>query len=124
MGSFGLVGLGLLGLLGLAAGSLSGLLGIGGGILIVSGLVYLFGFDQHSAQGTSLALLIPPLGILAVMEYHRKGYVDIRAAAIMAVLFLVGALLGARLANHIDGTLLRKVFAGFLLVASIRMFFT
>ncbi len=121
MEPFGLVGLGLL---GLAAGSLSGLVGIGGGIVIVPGLVYLFGFDQHSAQGTSLALLLPPLGILAVMEYHRNGYVDIRAAAIMAVLFLVGALLGARLANHIDGTLLRKVFAGFLLLASVRMFFS
>jgi uncharacterized membrane protein YfcA len=121
MGLVGLVGLGLL---GLAAGSLSGLVGIGGGILIVPGLVFLLGFDQHSAQGTSLALLLPPLGVLAVIEYYRNGYVDIKAAAIMAVLFFVGALLGAKLANHIDDMLLRKIFAGFMFLAALRMFFT
>jgi len=107
---------------GLAAGGISGLVGIGGGVLVVPALVLFFGFDQHSAQGTSLAMLLPPIGILAVLEYHRGGYVDLRAALIMAALFIAGTLIGSRLAVGMNEELLRRVFAGFLFVAAIRMF--
>ena len=120
MGLFTLLGTALL---GLAAGGIAGMIGIGGGVLIVPALVLLFGFDQHTAQGTSLALLLPPIGVLAVMEYYRNGYVDLRVALIMAALFVVGSFLGARLAVSIDSALLRKIFAGFLFLVSVRMFF-
>ena len=69
-------------LLGLAAGVLSGILGIGGAIVIIPALVYLFGFPQHRAEGTTLALMVPPIGILAVIPYFKRGYVDIRGAGI------------------------------------------
>ena len=77
-------------LLGLVAGVLSGLIGIGGGIIIVPALVLLFGMTQHNAQGTTLALLIPPIGILAAWTYYKAGYVDIRVAALVAFGFFAG----------------------------------
>jgi len=76
---------------GLAAGVAAGFFGIGGGLIIVPSLVYLLGFSQHKATGTSLAVLLPPVGIAAVMEYHKKGHVDIRVAAILGVMLLLGS---------------------------------
>src|SRR5205823_9531125 len=74
-------------LLGLAAGVLSGLLGIGGAIIIIPSLVYIFGFPQHRAEGTTLALMVPPIGILAVLPFFKRGLVDVRAAAFICVGF-------------------------------------
>jgi len=101
-------------LLGLISGIASGLFGIGGGVLIVPGLVYLLGFSQHAAIGTSLAILLPPVGIAAVLEYYRHGNVDLKAAFIVAAALLVGAWLGALVANHLKGPYLRLAFGVFV----------
>ncbi|MBS1543875.1 MAG: sulfite exporter TauE/SafE family protein [Bacteroidetes bacterium] len=109
--------------LGLAAGYFSGLVGIGGGVIIVPALVLMFGFTQYAAQGTTLALLVPPVGILAVWKYFQDGYVDIRTAAIICVGFVLGGYLGGTTAVSIPQETLRKVFGGLLIVLGIRMFF-
>jgi len=109
--------------LGLVAGILSGMIGIGGGILIVPVLVYMFGFSQHMAQGTTLALMIPPIGILAVLEYYKVGNVDIKVAALVCLGFVFGGLLGAKIAIGIPDETLKKVFGVILLLVSIKMIF-
>jgi uncharacterized membrane protein YfcA len=101
-------------LIGLIAGIASGLFGIGGGVLIVPGLVFLLGFSQHTATGTSLAILLPPVGIAAVLEYYRHGNVDLKAAFVVAAALLVGAWFGALLANHLKGPYLRLAFGIFV----------
>jgi uncharacterized membrane protein YfcA len=108
-------------LLGLLAGVLSGLLGIGGGILIVPTLVLVFGMNQHLAQGTTLALMVPPIGLLAAWTYYKQGHVDVTSAALICVGFFFGGLLGAKLATAINGALLKKLFGIALLVAALRM---
>lgn len=100
--------------IGIVAGIASGLFGIGGGVLIVPGLVFVLGFSQHAATGTSLAVLLPPVGIAAVLEYYRHGNVDLKAAFIVAAALLVGAWFGALLANHVKDTYLRLVFGVFV----------
>lgn len=107
-------------LVGLLAGILSGLAGVGGGVLIVPALVFLFGFGQHLAQGTSLAILVPPIGLLAMLEYYRKGDVDLKAAALVAAGLVVGSVFGARIALSLPQPILRKVFGLVLLLASLR----
>jgi hypothetical protein len=110
-------------LLGIVAGILSGLVGIGGGILIVPALVFLFGFSQQQAQGTTLALLVPPIGILAAWTYYKQGFVDIRVAGMIAVGFIVGSLLGARFATGISNDILGKIFGTFLVLVGLKMVF-
>ncbi len=88
--------------LGVFAGFLSGLIGIGGGVFIVPMLVFGFGFAQHEAQGTTLALLVPPVGLLAAWTYYKQGYVNLNVAALICVGFLIGGLLGAKLATGIS----------------------
>src|SRR3954466_14736323 len=102
-------------LLGLAAGVLSGLLGIGGAVVIIPALVYLFGFSQHRAEGTTLALMVPPLGILAVVPFFRRGFVDVPAADLVCLGFLIGGLIGGRFAVIISGVVLQKLFGLLLL---------
>ncbi len=108
-------------LIGLTAGLLSGLVGIGGGIIIVPALVYFLGFSQHSAQGTSLGLLLPPVGILAVMNYYKKGFLDIKVVLIMAIAFIVGAYLGSKLSINLSEEKLKKFFAIVLLLIAGKM---
>jgi uncharacterized protein len=108
-------------LLGLTAGVLSGLIGIGGGVIIVPALVFVFGLSQHQAQGTTLALLVPPIGFLAAWTYYKQGYVDIRIAALIAVGFLVGSLLGAKLSTGLSNVVLEKVFGVALLLIAVKM---
>lgn len=110
-------------LLGLSAGVLSGLIGIGGGVIIVPALVFIFGLSQHQAQGTTLALLVPPIGILAAWTYYRSGYVDLKIAAFVAAGFLVGSLFGARMATGLSNVVLEKVFGIALLLIAIKMIF-
>jgi uncharacterized membrane protein YfcA len=110
-------------LLGILVGAFSGVVGIGGGILFVPALVWIFGMDQHKAQGTSLGALLAPVGILAFVEYYRKGNADIRVAALLAAGFLVGGYFGASWAQHIPDVLLRKVFALTLVAVGGWMFF-
>ncbi|WP_153111606.1 sulfite exporter TauE/SafE family protein [Propionivibrio limicola] len=104
----------LLVLIGLAAGISSGIFGIGGGILIVPGLMYLLDFPVHRAIGTSLAVLLPPIGAAAVFAYYRAGNIDWHAAILLAVTVFIGAWLGATLANNLPPHLMRTVFGIFL----------
>jgi uncharacterized membrane protein YfcA len=113
----------LLILVGLAAGVLSGILGIGGGLLIVPALAFLFGVTQKQAQGTSLAILLLPVGILAVLEYYRAGNIDFKMAGLVALGFVFGAYGGALIANHVADDILKKVFAVFLVLVAAKMFF-
>ena len=112
-----------LGVLGLAAGTLSGFLGIGGAVLIIPALVFIFGFSQMTAQGTTLMLMIPPIGLLAALQYWKAGHVDIVAGAIIALFFFFGGLVGGRFADQVDPVILRKVFAVFLAFIAVKMFF-
>jgi len=114
--------LGLL-LLGIIAGYFSGLVGIGGGVIIVPALVLLFGFNEHTAQGTTLALLVPPIGILAVMSYFQKGYVDIKTAIIICIGFVLGGFIGGKMAVGLSESVLKKTFAIVLMALGLRMFF-
>ncbi|MFQ5736075.1 MAG: TSUP family transporter [Thermodesulfobacteriota bacterium] len=110
--------------LGLAAGVLSGLIGIGGGILVVPALAFIFGFTQHRAQGTTLAMMVPPIGILAAYMYWKAGNVDVRAAALLCAGFVIGGLVGARVAGSLSNPVLEKVFGLVLLAVSLRMIFS
>jgi uncharacterized membrane protein YfcA len=101
--------------IGLAAGVLSGVFGIGGGVVIVPALIYLAGFRQHMATGTSLAVLLPPVGIAAVLEYYRHGNVNLYAALIIAVTLTIGGWFGAIVANRLAGPYLRLAFGVFVM---------
>jgi uncharacterized membrane protein YfcA len=111
-------------LLGLAAGAVSGLVGIGGGIIIVPALVMLFGFTQKVAEGTTLALLVPPIGILAAYTYYKHGDVNIYAAGFIIIGFLVGSLLGARYITNLSNATVVRIFAVFLLILALKMLIT
>src|SRR6059036_1215053 len=107
--------------LGLVVGVLAGTLGIGGAVFIVPVLVYVFGWEQHMAQGTTLAMLVPPIGILAALKYYQAGHVDLKVAAILAAGFFVGGYFGGVIANQIPAAMLKKIFGAALLLISIRM---
>ena len=111
-------------LLGLFTGMLSGLFGIGGAIVIIPSLVILFKLEQHMAQGTTLALMVPPIGLLAAWIYYKQGYVDFKIAGLICLGFFFGGLIGAKLAIQIPEQALRKLFGVFLLLVSLRMIFT
>lgn len=110
-------------LLGLVAGVLGGLLGLGGGIIIIPALIFLFGLTQQQAQGTTLALMVPPIGILAAWVYYKQGYVDLKIAAFVCLGFLIGGLFGAKLATALPTVILQKVFGVALLLTAIYMIF-
>lgn len=110
-------------LLGLAAGILSGLVGIGGGIILVPGLVYLLGFSQKMAQGTSLGVLLLPVGILAMWQFYKAGYVDVKAVGFIAIAFLLGGYFGSKITLALPQDTVKKIFAVLLLVISIKMLF-
>jgi len=109
--------------LGLVAGALSGLLGIGGGIIIIPIMVLLFGMSQHQAQGTTLALMVPPIGLLAAWMYWKQGFVDIKMAMFVCLGFFVGGLLGAKFAVNIPDLILKRIFGAVLFLISIKMIF-
>jgi uncharacterized membrane protein YfcA len=110
-------------LVGLAAGMLSGLVGVGGGIIIVPALIYILGFNQHQAMGTSLGILLLPAGILAVMNYYKKGYVDIRVVIILFVGFFIGGYFGSKISLGMQESQLRKIFAVVLIFIAGKMLF-
>jgi len=111
-------------LLGLFAGVFGGMMGLGGGIIIIPALVYLFGFTQHQAQGTSLAVMVPPITLLAAWQYYVKGQVKLDMAAFICLGFLVGGLIGANFVQGIPGPMLKRIFGGVLLLVSMRMIFS
>jgi len=111
-------------LVGFAAGILSGLVGVGGGIIIVPALVYFVGLSQHSAQGTSLALMLPPIGILAAMNYYKSGMLNVKYALIIALAFVIGGYFGSKISiGYISEAMMKKVFGIIMLAASIKLVF-
>jgi uncharacterized membrane protein YfcA len=110
-------------ILGLLVGIFSGFLGLGGGVIIIPIFVYLFGLTEHQAQGTTLALMVPPVGLLAAYVYYLEGNVKLNIAVWVAIGFFVGGLIGAILVHKISDPLLRKIFGIFLLLISIKMIF-
>lgn len=111
----------LLTAIGLAAGALSGFVGIGGGVVMVPALIYFLNFNQLEAQGTSLAVMLPPIGILAFMNYHKTGNVDIRNALVIAGMFIVGGYLGSKLALRLPVAKVKLFFGVLMVFVSVRM---
>lgn len=111
-------------LIGLAAGMLSGFVGVGGGLIIVPALVYFLHFNQYQAQGTSLAVLLLPVGILAVMNYYKQGHININYALIIGAAFVVGGYFGSKYAMKLPEFKVKFFFALFMLYAAVRMLYT
>jgi uncharacterized membrane protein YfcA len=108
--------------IGLLAGVLSGLIGIGGGIIMIP-LLLLLGLSQHQAQGTSLAVLAVPVTALAAFNYYKEGYVDWKYAALIAVFFVIGGYIGSKFALQIDEKVLKKIFGFVLLLVAGKLIF-
>jgi uncharacterized membrane protein YfcA len=108
---------------GLMAGMLSGLVGVGGGIIIVPALVYFLGMSLHEAQGTSLSVLLLPVGIFAVYNYYQAGYVDVKATLIIASTFFIGGYFGSKISIAIDQYMVKKIFGIVLLLVAFKMMF-
>ena len=108
-------------LIGILAGILSGLVGVGGGIIMVPLLVMFFSFNQHEAQGTSLAVLAVPVTAVAVFNYYKEGQLNLKYAAIIAVFFVVGSIVGSKFALTLDQKVLKKIFAVVLVVIAGKM---
>jgi uncharacterized membrane protein YfcA len=114
-------------IIGLTAGILSGLVGVGGGIIMVPLFVFFLGLTQHNAQGLSLAVMLPPVTFLAVYNYHTAGNggnIDWRIAITVSILFIIGGFIGSKIALQIDQRILRKIFGVFMLIVAIRLIFT
>ena len=108
-------------LVGAMAGVLSGIVGLGGGIIMVPALIFLFGMTQHQAQGTTLAIMVPPIGLLAAWAYYSKGYVNLKVALFMAIGFFFGGLVGGKIAVHLPNDVLSKIFGIVLAVIAVKM---
>lgn len=108
-------------LIGVLAGCLAGIVGIGGGIVIIPLLMLLLGLGQHEAQGTSLAIMLPPIGILAVWNYHKAGFVEWKFALIIAIAFVLGGYFGSRWAVLVNTQTLRKIFGILMLIGGIKL---
>lgn len=109
--------------IGLAAGFLSGLVGIGGGIIIVPVLVYFLGFSQHQAQGTTLFMFLLPIGIFGVLNYHKQGYVDYKTALIICSTFIFGSYFGSKFAISIDQKTIKQIFGVIIILLGCKMLF-
>lgn len=108
---------------GLVAGMLGGMFGVGGGIVVIPALIFIFGMTQHQAQGTSTAFMLLPVGLLAFINYYKAGHINIKYASILAITFFVGSYFGSKLAINISDTSLKKIFSIFIILAGIKMFF-
>jgi uncharacterized membrane protein YfcA len=108
---------------GLIAGVASGFLGIGGGIILIPVLGLIFGLTQHQAQGTTLALMVPPIGLLAALKYYSDGNVNLKIAAFICLGFFFGGYMGATLVHHVSDAVLRRVFGFVMLFVSLRLIF-
>ncbi|MBN1696586.1 MAG: sulfite exporter TauE/SafE family protein [Spirochaetales bacterium] len=108
-------------ILGLFSGTISGVVGIGGGVIIVPSLIFLFGFTQQQAQGTTLALLVPPIGLLAAYTYYTKGLVDVKVASLICIGFFIGGLLGSKIAINLSNEILRKIFGSIIILIGLYM---
>ncbi|MBW4685512.1 MAG: sulfite exporter TauE/SafE family protein [Komarekiella atlantica HA4396-MV6] len=110
-------------ILGFIAGIVSGMTGIGGGIIILPALIFFLGFSQHQAQGTTLALLVPPIDLLAAWTYYKQGYVDIKVAALLCLGFILGGWFGAKIGTSLPNGVLTKIFALLLILSAARVLF-
>lgn len=110
-------------LVGLAAGFLSGLIGIGGGIIIVPILVYFLSMDQKMAQGTTLFMFLFPVGLLGVYSYYKENYVDFKVAGVMAITFIIGSYLGGKTVIAIDTKIVKQIFGAIIILVGIKMLF-
>ena len=108
---------------GLAAGFLSGMVGIGGGIIIVPVLVYFLGFTQHQAQGTTLFMFLLPIGILGVMNYHKQGFVDYKTGLIICSTFIFGIYFGSKLSISLDQKTVKQIFGAIIIIMGAKMLF-
>lgn len=113
----------ILALIGIAAGILGGMVGVGGGIIIVPALVFFLGFTQKMAQGTSLGILLLPVGILGVIQYYKQGYIDMKVVVVISLGFLIGSFLGSRIALSLPQETVKKVFAGLMIIVAVKMLF-
>jgi uncharacterized protein len=109
---------------GLVTGALGGMLGLGGGLILIPALVYIFGFNQHQAIGTSLAVMLPPIGLFAAYNYFKAGQVNVKYALILALGFMIASYFSSRWAMKIPEITMRKVFSVFLLLVALKMFFS
>ncbi len=111
-------------LIGVIAGIISGMIGIGGGLIIVPSLVFLLGLNQFGAQGTSIAAMLPPIGILAAYNYYKADAVNWKYALIIAITFVIGGYIGSRITiSFISESVLKKIFGGIMLLGAIKMIF-
>jgi len=110
--------------IGIITGAMAGMLGIGGAIIMIPALVFFMGFSQQTAQGTSLAVMLPPIGIIAAYNYYKAGQVNIKFALILAVAFLVGSYFGSKLALNLPQATLKKIFGVLLLLVAAKMLFS
>ena len=107
--------------IGIVTGIMAGMLGIGGAIIMIPALVYIIGLEQHMAQGTSLAVMLPPVGIIAAYNYYKAGAVNIKFALILAAAFIIGSYFGSKLALNIPQPVLKKIFGLLLLLVAAKM---
>ena len=107
-------------LIGICAGIFSGFVGVGGGLIIIP-LLVLLGLSQHSAQGTSLAIMLPPIGILAAWNYHKAGFVEWKYAMIVAAAFILGGYFSSKWAVNLDSTTLKKIFGFIMLIGGLKL---
>ena len=110
--------------IGLAAGFLGGMIGLGGAIILIPALVMFLAMDQRMAQGTTIAIMLPPIGVFAAFNYYRAGYVNIKYALIIAVVFMIGGYLGSKVALNVPVNTLKKIFAVVLVAVAAKMVFT
>lgn len=108
-------------IIGTITGVMAGMLGIGGGIVVIPALVMIMGLSQQTAQGTSLAMMLPPVGILAVYNYYKAGHVDIRIAILLSIAFIAGSYFGSKIAINIPQDLMKKIFGVVLLLVALKM---
>jgi uncharacterized membrane protein YfcA len=111
----------ILAIIGIFTGVMAGILGIGGAIIMVPALVYILGLSQQSAQGTSLAVMLPPIGVIAAWNYYKAGHVNIKFALILAVCFIAGSYFGSKLSLNLSESVLKKIFAVLLLAIAAKM---
>ena len=107
--------------IGLLAGIFGGMFGLGGGVIVIPALVMFMGFTQHQAQGTNVAFMLAPIGLLAVMNYYKNGYVNFKYAIVLAIAFFIGAYLGSLWTMQIPDNILKKVFGGVVILIGLKM---
>ncbi|MGZ3862517.1 MAG: TSUP family transporter [Bacteroidia bacterium] len=114
----------LLLLIGVTAGLLGGMIGLGGGIILIPAMVFILKMDQQTAQGTSIAVMLPPIGLFAVYNYYKAGYVNTSYAMIIAVAFMVGGYFGSQIALKMSPEVMKKIFSVLIVLIAVKMFFS